>query len=129
MKLQGITPPPLQVGEISADRLVKWYAGNDIAAFAIVEVLHSSDDPPVPEAVQALLIAYADVFEDPKSLPPSRLQDHHIPLLPNTAPVNSRPYRYSPLQKNEIERQVKELLAAGLIVPSNSPFASPVLLV
>jgi hypothetical protein len=33
------------------------------------------------------------------------------------------------LNKDEIERQVKELLPASLIVPSNSPYASPVLLV
>jgi hypothetical protein len=31
------------------------------------------------------------------------------------------------LQKDEIERQIAALLKAGLIVPSNSPFASPVL--
>jgi hypothetical protein len=43
--------------------------------------------------------------------------------------VNSRPYRYSPFHKNEIEKQVKALLESGLIVPSVSPFASPVLLV
>jgi len=33
---------------------------------------------------------------------------------------------YSPLHKTEIERQVKELLQAGLIDHSSSPFASPV---
>jgi hypothetical protein len=79
--------------------------------------------------IQHLLEEYADVFEDPRTLPPSRFHDHHIPLLPNVVPVNSKPYRYSPLHKDEIENQVKALLAAGLIVPSTSPFASPVLLV
>jgi hypothetical protein len=43
--------------------------------------------------------------------------------------VNSRPYRYSPLHKDEIERQVAEMLKAGLIKISTSPFASPVLLI
>jgi hypothetical protein len=43
--------------------------------------------------------------------------------------VNSRPYRYSPHHKTKIEKQVSKLLAAGLIVSSVSPFASPVLLV
>ena len=43
--------------------------------------------------------------------------------------MNTKPYRYSPLHKDEIERQVKELLSNGLITQSTSPFASPVLLV
>lgn len=63
------------------------------------------------------------------ALPPSRSYYHTIPLVPGDVPVNNRPYRYSPHHKDEIERQIKELLAAGHITPSTTPFASPVLLV
>ena len=79
--------------------------------------------------LDALFKQYQQVFDTPKTLPPLRTHDHRIPLEPRSGPVSVRPYRYPHIQKNEIERAVKEMLATGIIRPSFSPFSSPVLLV
>ncbi|KAK1617035.1 hypothetical protein QYE76_022552 [Lolium multiflorum] len=76
-----------------------------------------------------LLQQHGDLFDEPQGLPPSRPCDHRIHLLPNTAPVAVRPYRYPQLQKDELERQVAVMLAQGIIRISTSPFCAPVLLV
>jgi hypothetical protein len=83
----------------------------------------------IPESVQKLIHQFEDVFATPNSLPPQRPFDHHIQLMPGAQPVNIRTYRYSPVQKSEIEKQVKEMLQNGIIKHSTSPYASPVLLV
>jgi len=44
--------------------------------------------------IRVLLHKYKTVFQPPHGLPPSRTHDHSIPLLPNTALVRVRPYRY-----------------------------------
>lgn len=128
IKLQGVHPGPLTLSEISAANFHKSYKSNDVWALAVVNFVQ-----PVPEVVSeeiaTVLKEFEDVFAKPSELPPTRVYDHAVPLVPDAVPVNSRPYRYSPVQKDEIERQVKELLESGLIVQSTSPFASPVLLV
>jgi hypothetical protein len=43
--------------------------------------------------------------------------------------VNIRPYRHPPVQKDAIEVMVRELLNSGVIKPSQSPFASPIVMV
>jgi len=94
-----------------------------------VEPPVQAQSPDWPPDIQQLLQFYANLFETPSQLPPSRSCDHTIPLVPGAGPVFSRPYRFAPAVKDEIEKQVHEMLAAGLIRKSSSPFSSPVLLV
>src|SRR4051812_26656077 len=83
----------------------------------------------LPTKVQTVLDDFKVVFTEPTGLPQHRDWDHSITLLPGAKPVNIRSYRYTLEQKTEIENQVKEMLKAGLITPTISPFSSPVLLV
>ncbi|QHO43351.1 Transposon Ty3-I Gag-Pol polyprotein [Arachis hypogaea] len=78
--------------------------------------------------VQLLLDEYQEVFKEPEQLPPQRKIEHQIHLLPETNPVNVRPYRYPHFQKEEIEKLVEEMMQAGMIRKSYSAFSSLVLL-
>jgi hypothetical protein len=98
--------------------------------FAIVSLAKpKTEATSLPPEIQDLLEEFHHVLEEAQGIPPSRIFDHIIPLKEDTAPVNVRPYRYAHFQKNEIERQVQEMLTTGLIRPSTSPFSSPILLV
>jgi hypothetical protein len=54
---------------------------------------------------------------------------HNIHLELGTTPINKRPYRLPESQRKEIDRQVTNLLEEGIIVESNSPWNSPILVV
>nr|KYP71834.1 Retrotransposable element Tf2 [Cajanus cajan] len=79
--------------------------------------------------LQRILQNFSEVFLEPKGLPPKRTKEHVIVLKQGAEPVNVRPYRYPHYQKEEIERQVDELLKFGVIRPSTSAYSSPVILV
>ncbi|GKC45860.1 putative mitochondrial protein [Tanacetum coccineum] len=74
-------------------------------------------------------LTMANVFATPTSLPPKRKQDNRIPLLPNSPPINIRPYKHPPNQKDVVEAMVKELMESGVIRDSQSPYSSPIVMV
>lgn len=87
------------------------------------EKLNSAEE--IPEGLRPTLQKYRQVFASPEGLPPSRGHEHSINLQTGSNPVGTRPYRYPQAQKDEIERLIQEMLAAGIIRPSKSPFSSP----
>ncbi|KZV19807.1 peroxidase 64 [Dorcoceras hygrometricum] len=82
-----------------------------------------------PTAIQEVLNRFRGVLDKPQGLPPRRNQDHTIVIKEGQGPISVRPYRYAHRQKNEIEKLVAEMLSAGIIQPSMSPYSSPVILV
>jgi hypothetical protein len=83
----------------------------------------------IPDSIQKIVEQHKSLFQEPTTLPPAREFDHQIPLIPGAVPVQKKPYRYAPTQKDELEKQISEMLQKGVIQQSNSPYASPVILV
>ncbi|KAL2232627.1 UNVERIFIED_CONTAM: Transposon Ty3-G Gag-Pol polyprotein [Sesamum indicum] len=134
LKLESTVPMTVRVADgskIVSDLICvgfKW----EMQLRKVTPVIRSSKivepEEEVPEILK-LLQLYAGVFAEPKSLPPERSIEHAIELIPEAIPKKQHPYRYAYGQKSEIERIVKEMLINGIIKPSKSSFASPVLLV
>jgi hypothetical protein len=89
----------------------------------------NSDITSVPATIQQVIDQHSELFMEPEGLPPPRQFDHSIPLIQGAVPVQKRPYKYAPTQKDELEKQIADMLRRGVIQPSNSPYASPVILV
>ena len=80
----------------------------------VIHLCHMAERPmsetDIPPTVQPLINRHKQLFNTPTTLPPHREFDHQIPLIPGTKPVNVKPYRYNPMQKQEIGRKVASLL-------------------
>jgi len=76
----------------------------------------------------ALLFEYSDIFATKLSdLTGSNIIQCHIET--QGAPFRIRPYRLSPEMKQEVDKQLDQMLQAGIIAESdNSPWASPIIL-
>ncbi|KAE8774981.1 RNA-directed DNA polymerase [Hordeum vulgare] len=108
---------------------VRWKGMGDAAPAAPQPQLTVAAVEPEPPLLARLLQQHDDLFDEPEGLPPAQVYDHRIHLLPGTAPIAIRPYRYSQLQKDELERQCVVMLALGITRISTLPFSVPVLLV
>ena len=76
-----------------------------------------------------LLDEFSDVFKETlPGLPPEREVEHVIDTG-DARPINRQPFKMSPLELDELRKQLRELLELKLIRPSSSPWGAPVLFV
>ncbi|CAF5016786.1 unnamed protein product, partial [Rotaria magnacalcarata] len=92
-----------------------------------VSLINTDLDKYQKEKIKQLIHKFPDVFNEQ----PGRTKklQHQINLVPDAQPVNSPPFRYAPTRKQIIEQNLNEMLDQGIISPSTSPWASPVILV
>ncbi|KAK4511024.1 uncharacterized protein ATC70_012229 [Mucor velutinosus] len=78
-----------------------------------------------------LMKDFPTVFQDKlPGLPPNRQNFSHVINVPEGVnPINRPPFRMSPAELDELQRQLTELQSLGLIRPSSSPWGAPVLFV
>jgi hypothetical protein len=78
--------------------------------------------------LRAVLREYRDVFTPGVSQQRTTLMYHRIDTG-NAAPIQARPYRLAKSEDKIISEEVQNMLKAGVIVPSNSPWSSAPVLV
>ena len=83
----------------------------------------------IPVEIAALLQEFEDVFLPITSKPEQSVLEHHIQTTEGAQPVRFPCFRLSETHKAAITEQVSKPLQQGLIQPSQSPWASRVLLV
>ena len=65
----------------------------------------------------------------PVGLPPSRVIDHKIDIIPGSSAPSLATYRMSPTELDELKKQLNDLITHGFIRVSKSPYGAPVLFV
>ena len=79
-------------------------------------------------ALRAVVAKHSEVFQAPQGLPPLRKgHDHRIVVKEDAQPPYKNPFRLAAVEMEELDRQLRELMAKGHIRPSSSPFGAPTL--
>ena len=100
-----------------ADDPVSWNDQIDLS-----HILHSS----VRRKIMRLLERHKSMFSG--KLGTVHETAHHIELKPGTYPIRQQPYQAGPEKREHIREKIAYQLAAGVIEPAQSEWASPVLL-
>lgn len=79
------------------------------------------------QEVTSLVDQNHEIFREAQGLPPQHTIEHSITLLEGHSSMNVRLYHYPHHHKNEIEKQVQELLHNSMIRHSQSAYSNAII--
>ena len=106
----------------------QWYAGNYVKVEFHLEIGDNLEPKQQRRLYDSIQLNAEIITFGTEKLGKTNVLKHRIDTGSNE-PFNMAPYRVSHSQRKEICDQVDEMLSLGVIKPSKSPYASPVLLV
>jgi hypothetical protein len=118
-----------RISMITRSRLKADIRRNEITEMYIATVKLGDTDPSSSKFPEWVNKEFSDVFLDglPPGIPPERKVIHEIPLYPNSTPQFRGMFRLSPLERQELSRQLTQLIKDGKVSESSSPYGAPVL--
>jgi hypothetical protein len=96
VQLQGIQPKLDSCIPLSDKQLRGLLSKEVVEHMFELRPAEESESCAIPEQIAKVLEHYQELFLPPQGLPPKRMYDHSIPLLPRATPFRLRPYRYTP---------------------------------
>ncbi|GBG72702.1 hypothetical protein CBR_g12269 [Chara braunii] len=131
---QGPSRSPQRRGGGSPQRRGGWHPvrkeqrEDQVFVAYIRPVTEPKAEEPIDPAIAKLLEEFKDLTEPPTGVV-SRPIQHRIEIEPGSRTPKGAVYRMSPIELEELRKQLDELLEKGWIRPSSSPFGAPDLFV
>ena len=95
---------------------------------ALIASVWQEESSEQPMIFPRIVHEYTDVFPNElPGLPPQREIEFRIDILPDASPIALPMYRMAPVERDELQRQLAELMKLGFIRRSMSPWAAPAL--
>lgn len=125
-KFEGNTALPFM-----GDEMVTYMVEGEAPTYLKFEAWLQGEGQGCPKVIKEVICEFKDLFMDklPPGLPPERVIDHTITLLPGKMPSKGALYK---LGREELEAQreiLTQLKAAKWITLTSSPFAAPSMIV
>ena len=96
----------------------------------IVELAASDlQDSQIKGKLSSLIGIYRDVFALAKDPLGTAIGTEHFIDTNNNPPFKTAPYKVAPYKLPAVQEEIREMLDKGVIVPSKSPYSSPIVMV